>query len=267
MKYKVGDKVTLTNGDIMTVDQINDKFKWYFMREDPLNCYTDEMIECKVEEETTDCEKCGLTDNSIKCLFMDNCSHNKQKTIIEITEDGLLDEYEELTDRAFKGGYEKCKSDIELNGFQLPYGYIFKDENGNVINATKIVLEKKKKEYPKTYEECREIIKLGKEHTLEGEIIRINNYKITLLESFQKLLICRDAYWKVYGEENGLEKPWEPDWTNQELLKHCIANIEGQIKTSERYVVNTILAFPTEEMRDAFYEAFKKEIEICKELL
>ena len=44
MKYKVGDKVTLTNGDIMTVDQINDKFKWYFMREDPLNCYTDEMI-------------------------------------------------------------------------------------------------------------------------------------------------------------------------------------------------------------------------------
>ena len=28
--------------------------------------------------------------------------------------------------------------------FNLPQGYIFKDENGNVINATKIVLEKKK---------------------------------------------------------------------------------------------------------------------------
>ena len=35
--------------------------------------------------------------------------------------------------------------------WDLPEGYIFKDENGNVINATKIVLEKKKKEYPKTY--------------------------------------------------------------------------------------------------------------------
>ena len=45
MKYKVGDKVTLTNGDTMTVYQINDTLKWYFMREDPLNCYTDEMIE------------------------------------------------------------------------------------------------------------------------------------------------------------------------------------------------------------------------------
>lgn len=30
-----------------------------------------------------------------------------------------------------------------VNEFNLPNGYIFKDENGNVINATKIVLEKK----------------------------------------------------------------------------------------------------------------------------
>ena len=34
-----------------------------------------------------------------------------------------------------------------VNEFNLPEGYIFKDENGNVINATKIVLEKK---LPKT---------------------------------------------------------------------------------------------------------------------
>lgn len=36
-----------------------------------------------------------------------------------------------------------------VNEFELPNGYIFKDENGNIINATKIVLEKKKKEYNK----------------------------------------------------------------------------------------------------------------------
>jgi hypothetical protein len=47
-------------------------------------------------------------------------------------------------------------ADFEYEGlaYTLPDGYIFKDENGNVINATKIVLEKKKKEYPKTYDEC-----------------------------------------------------------------------------------------------------------------
>ena len=32
---------------------------------------------------------------------------------------------------------------IKEHGLPCPEGYIFKDENGNVINATKIVLEKK----------------------------------------------------------------------------------------------------------------------------
>ena len=33
---------------------------------------------------------------------------------------------------------------IPDNEIKLPYGYIFKDENGNVINTTKITIEKKK---------------------------------------------------------------------------------------------------------------------------
>ena len=225
MKYKVGDKVTLTNGDIMTIDQINDKFKWYFMREDPLNCYTDEMIECKVEEENTDCEKCGLTHNSTRCLFMDNCPHNKQKTIIEIPKD-----------------------------------YVIKDENGNVINTTKIVLEKTKKEYPKTYAECYQITGLLKTSDIYG-------YKNGLLFEFQKLLICRDAYWKVYGEENGLRKPWEPDWTNEHQVKYTIYTMGNDVIRHVGNYIHAILAFPTAEMRDAFYENFKIDIERCKELL
>ena len=55
-------------------------------------------------------------------------------------------------------------------------GYIFKDENGNVINATKIVLEKKKKEYPKTYEECCKV--LG----IEGGRLMFNTKDITEYE-------------------------------------------------------------------------------------
>ena len=74
-------------------------------------------------------------------VFADKvCSVEIEKTK---SEDELLDNYEELTDRAFKGGYKKCKSDIELNGFQLPEGYQFVDENGNIINTQKIILEKK----------------------------------------------------------------------------------------------------------------------------
>ena len=228
MKYKVGDKVTLTNGDIMTVDQINDKFKWYFMREDPLNCYTDEMIEGLVEEEMK-------------------------------SEDGLLDEYEELTDRAFKGGYEKCKSDIELNGFQLPEGYQFVDENGNEIFTSKIILKKKKKEYPKTYEECCRVLGIS-----DGEFMfnGLSDDEYDLFDKFVVLKRCRDAYWKIAGEEMGLGKPWEPDWNDEKQNKYGFHNeVKYTIINSATFV------FPTAEMRDAFKENFDPDIEICKKFL
>ena len=147
------------------------------------------------------------------------------------------------------------------NVWELPDGYQFVDENGNVINATKIVLEKKKKEYPKTYDECCEV--LG----YEPDEDEINCYQGHLIESFVKLLICRDAYWKIAGEELGLSKSWEPDYKKEYQKKYCIYNNKGDITKSVLYSANAILSFPTEEMRDAFKENFDPDIEICKELL
>lgn len=124
-----------------------------------------------------------------------------------------------------------------------------------------------KKEYPKTYEECCEI--LGGVSTACW-----SGYKCGTLITLQKLLICRDAYWKIAGEEMGLRKSWEPDWENSEEKRYCIVNIEGSINLPEKTltkwilkVTNKILVFPTEEMRDAFYENFEELIESVKELL
>ena len=148
---------------------------------------------------------------------------------------------------------------------ELPDGYQFTDENGNVIEAKKIVLEKKKKEYPKTYEECLKI--LG----IKLSDCYIQGYKSPLLEDLQELLICRDAYWKIAGEEMGLGKPWEPDYDSG-VDKFGIVYFDSTIMRTgalhrwERHL-NKVLEFPTEEMRDAFYENFKVEIESCKELL
>ena len=79
----------------------------------------------------------------------------------------------------------------------------------NTINGEKIVktlIKRKfttimKKEYPKTYEECCAILEYIP-HT-DGII----GYKWNILQSLQKLLVCRDAYWKIAGEEMGLGKP------------------------------------------------------------
>ena len=227
-----------------------------------------------------------------------------------------------------------------VNEFNLPEGYIFKDQAGNEIHALKIVLEKantlktqsdntlktqnnmetethrgyytteeetthkskkvawftfwgndfadkveldlsnreliqedgkwfvvkKKKEYPKTYEECCKILGLNdliNMHLsfidIDTKIIASTNYHIKTLirlNCLTKLLICRDAYWKLYGEEMGLGKGWKP----QEGVTYCY------MSGAPSYIRN-IFPFPIEEMREVFYENFKDLIEQCKELL
>ena len=144
---------------------------------------------------------------------------------------------------------------IKEHGLPCPNNYIFKDENGNVINAQKIVLEKKKKEYPKTIEEC-------KDKTVAG-----SGYKTaSLLTQLERLLICRDAYWKIAGEEMGLDKPWKPK-DSSGYCTYAIIHHTGHIRKSRPCADSALLEFPTEEMRDAFYENFKELIASVKELL
>ena len=154
--------------------------------------------------------------------------------------------------RGFRSDFnvERCsaESDTVPNGYEL-------QEDGYFSWV------EKKKEYPKTYCECKDILGLWDIDDTER-----GYYKTDLIDKLQMLLICRDAYWKLYGDEMGLGKPWGPDWLGDNL-KPCIGTASNEIIKCTSYSDNTILAFPTEEMRDAFYENFKEEIESCKELL
>ena len=153
-----------------------------------------------------------------------------------------------------------------------PDGYIFKDENGNVINTQKIILEKKKKEYPKTYEECCRIVNANPCIRLvynlsDGQKYYHDEDNLYLYENFRRLKICRDAYWRIAGQEMGLDKPWEPKLDNNEMI-YYVYNVWGKVYESEGLEFeNQIFAFPTAEMRDAFYENFKELIQSVKELL
>ena len=133
----------------------------------------------------------------------------------------------------------------------------------------KFFLEKKKKEYPKTYEECCKVLGVNpynyltirNVHCYDGEE-ETTKYERDILGKFDSLWelhICRDAYWKIAGD-------WNPDWTNSEL-KYCIKTIGNKTELVSEMNIRCVLAFPTEEMRDAFYENFKEEMENCKELL
>ena len=231
------------------------------------NCLTRERVdETKPEPKFKSGNIVKCSDNSVGVILDCEWSESTKSYQYFIDYIGTLDmgyqfekdlQLHSVTTMNGRDIFENAKWKHEI---ECPKGYIFKDENGNVINATKIVLEKKKKEYPKTYEECYKImgVKLSDCY--------IQGYKSPLLEDLQELLICRDAYWKIAGEEMGLGKSWEPDW-NHNTKKYVIYPYQYLYSIDIENYRNTILAFPTEEMRDTFYENFKELIEQCKELL
>ena len=188
----------------------------------------------------------------------------------ETKKEGLVeDEMIDLTSIVMETVEEKTIQNALAYGYNLPDGYQFKDEHGNVINATKIVLDKKKKEYPKTFRECQECLGEDVPPMEEPDSKTHRRRQVHLLEV---LLICRDAYWKIVGEEMGLDGPWEPNWEDKIYYVYYERHRQYGIGIKKAYCHcgirgNRILVFPTEEMVNAFYENFKELIEICKEFL
>ena len=167
--------------------------------------------------------------------------------------------------RGFRTSFnvERCsaENDIVPNGYEL-------QEDGYFSWV------KNKWEYPKTYEECCKVLGVNSEnflsirnvHRYDGEEETIK-YERDLLDKFDylwQLLICRNAYWKIAGEEMGLRKPWEP---SQYEMVYTIYRHSNKIETEMFLGKSVTFEFPTPEMRDAFKENFYPDIEICKELL
>lgn len=142
-----------------------------------------------------------------------------------------------------------------------------KEDNG------KFYIIKKPVQYPKTYEACCGIMGISYQAQLSypnPDAERGNTYltkEKQLLDSLKRLRICRNAYWKIAGEEMRLGQPWEPNWNNDSQFKYIISCRRDKIIKDTNTAKNSILAFPTAEMRDAFYENFKDLIEECKEFL
>ena len=154
---------------------------------------------------------------------------------------------------------------LHNNNLDIPNNNII-NKNGNTYDdfAYWYCDETKISKYPTSYEECCKI-------TADVADGSLTCFACKLLNDFQKLLLCRDAYWEVAGEELGLGKPWGPDWEtgiwDDRTLKYCILVSNNKIELGYVFNENYILTFPTEEMRDAFLNNFKDLIEACKTLL
>ena len=152
---------------------------------------------------------------------------------------------------------------IDDNKILPPNGYLI-GKITQVDNGMLVEYVKQQPSYPKTYEECCRVVNANPYIILTYDLSNGQKYSydadnIELHNNFRRLKICRDAYWKIAGD-------WKPDW-NTEEDKYTIYTSRDIIVRHKGWSSNYILAFPTEEMRDAFYENFKELIETCKELL
>ena len=161
-----------------------------------------------------------------------------------------------------------------LRGFRSDFNVEWcESENDKVPNGYELQEDgyfswvKKKNKYPKTYEECCKVLGVSEfEYNHTGTKMW---YRHKLMATLDNLMLCRDAYWKIAGEEMGLGKPWEPEYVNMGEKVYSIIRSCGVIKKNPicDFSKCYIFEFPTKEMRDAFYENFDPDLEICKELL
>jgi len=159
MKYQVGDRVKIKSfdwfrngacigfstlmskycGEVLTI-QSKTNMNTYCMKEDGGQFFwSDDMI-----EGVMNISKLGSAANPVEPKSNANCLTRER-----------VDELATKIDKELPSGNQ--------NVWELPDGYQFVDEDGNVINATKIALEKKKTEYPNnthmTKEEQENILK------------------------------------------------------------------------------------------------------------
>ena len=279
LKYNEGDKVRIkskewydANKDEYGNVHLNGEYSWMFTERESRFCgkivtilckgttsyaivedscegfWIDEMIECKVEEKSKK-EVISWLPNG--------------KLIAEKFNDGTITiSMDKFKYNKISINTEFCDDKVEL---VISPDFELKQE-GDTWFAVK-----KQPKYPQTYKECCAVMGFSFNWDNPFSITKDTHPYIknldNLMEGFCKLRICRDAYWKIAGEEMELGKSWEPDWNTPNKTYYTIIIKGNEIYKSQAHKFNEIFAFPTEEMRDAFYENFEELIESVKELL
>lgn len=231
--YKVGDRVTLDNKLCSIIYMCWECNNIYYQVQGIDIMFTKKVI----ANELKPYKKKNTNMNTCN----DNTTHTEHKKITNISINN-----------------EDYANQIEI---ELGDDYEYKFE------MNRLYLVKKKSEYPKTYDECCD--KLEFKGGFREIFLSENEY--SLYTSFIKLIRCRDAYWKIIGEEMGLDKPWNPDFANfnGEQCYYFITTRYGNIIRTTEYTNDELLVFPYshKEMAIEFYNNFKLLIESCKELL
>lgn len=89
--------------------------------------------------------------------------------------------------------------------------------------------------------------------------ISADGYMGAEFQEFQRLIICRNAYWAIADN-------WKPNYKNKEK-KHCIVMRGNKLGVATTIEISRNFAFPTPEMAQKFHDSFKLKLDFCKDML
>lgn len=153
--------------------------------------------------------------------------------------------------------------------FEIPKGYVIDKENSTNNN---IVLKLSESVKSRTWEDyCKKMNNKDSYYfneqfnTLTSSqfgpipvVSEFENYKdAEVFATFSKLLKLRKDW---IGD-------WEPDWTDGSQIKYVIFTENNEICVGTHLHISNSMSFPTEEMRDEFFDCFKNLLEEAKTLL
>ena len=153
--------------------------------------------------------------------------------------------------------------------FNIPKGYVIDKENSTNTN---IVLKFVKLSKPKTWEEyCAKME--GKDsyyiNSTRGGIISSKFGAAPIVSEFEDKEDSEAfaAYSKLLKLRKKWIGNWKPKWANDYQKKYVICNYSYIVAKDTVITASHCLSFPTEEMRDEFFECFKDLLEQAKTLL
>ena len=124
------------------------------------------------------------------------------------------------------------------------------EEQGYVIIDNQLKLK-----YPTDYEKCLEILNLS-----DLEKPKACGYRCLDIEALQRLIVFRDAWWRLYGED------FPKELAHTGRTYYCIYN-GGNYLIDEFTAVSHVLALPTRDLAVKFKDAFINDIKAAGTLI
>lgn len=146
--------------------------------------------------------------------------------------------------------YEDVIIDGKASDNEIEKFYKNIEKQGYVIINNQLELK-----YPTDYQKCLEILDLS---NLERPVAC--GYRCLDIEALQRLIVFRDAWWRLYGEE------FPKKLTNTGKTYYCIFNC-GDYCIDECTFISHALALPTRDLAVKFRDAFINDIKAAGTLI